>query len=275
MIDVIHKNPNKLLSKYIRKISIFESKRKIKYKHKLTPSAFTYLSYNHKDIPTSIFGNKRVQPTQRLQIAGPKINEDVYVEYNGRLCQILIEFTASGFYYLFRISPSKLINNLSNLSDLTSPEIYGLLEQELLESDNIEQQIRLLEEFLLERLHIALPFSDYIEKALQIIGEHNGSIHIGDLIKEVGISERQFDRKFQEIVGISPKCYSKILQLHYVINLMHSKNFASAQELAYQAEFYDLSHFANRFKELTGFTPNEFIKSDQHIALKYFTDLIK
>jgi len=150
----------------------------------------------------------------------------------------------------------------------------GQLEQELLESDNIEQQIKLLEEFFFELLHIALPFSDYIEKALQIIEEHNGSIHINDLIKEVGISERQFNRKFREVVGITPKCYSKILQLHYVINLMHSKNYASVQELAYQAEFYDLAHFTHRFKELTGFTPNEFIKSDKHIALKYFTDLL-
>ena len=145
----------------------------------------------------------------------------------------------------------------------------------MLESDNIAQQIRLLEEFLLEKLYIALTFSDYIEKALQIIGEHNGSIHIIDLIKEVGISERQFDRKFREVVGTSPKCYSKILQLHYVINLMQSKNYASIQDIAYRAEFYDLAHFAHRFKEITGFTPIEFIKSDKHIALKYFTDLIK
>ena len=275
MIVITHKNPNQKLSKYVRKISVFESKRKIKYKQKLTPSAFTYLSYNHKDIPVSIFGNKRVQPTQRLQIAGPKINEDIYVGYNGKLYQILIEFTASGFYYLFHISPSKLLNSLSNLSNLISSEINEQLEQELFASDNGEQQIKLLEEFLFEKLDNALPFIDYIEKALQIIDEHNGSINISNLIKEIGISERQFDRKFQEVVGISPKCYSKILQLHFTINLMHSKNYTSIQEIAYQAEFYDLAHFTHRFKELTGFTPNEFIKSDKHIALKYFTDLKK
>ena len=275
MIDITHKNPDQQLSQYVRKISVFESKRKIIYKQKLTPSAFTYLSYNHKNIPVSIFGDKRVQPTQRLQIAGPKIDQDIYVEYNGSLYQILVEFTGSGFYHLFHISPSKLVNNLYNLSDFIPSEINRQLEQELLESSSIEQQIKLLEEFFFERLHIALPFSDYIEKALQMIEKHNGSIHIGDLIKEVGISERQFDRKFREVVGTSPKCYSKILQLHYVINLMQSKNYASIQDIAYRAEFYDLAHFAHRFKEITGFTPIEFIKSDKHIALKYFTDLIK
>jgi len=275
MINITHKNPSVLISKYVRKISIFESKRKINYKHKLMPSAFTYLSYNYNDIPVSIFNNKRNKPTKRLQIAGPKINEDIYVEYEGRLCQILVEFSASGFYYLFHVSPSRLTNSLSNLSYLVSPEINRQLEQELSGSDNVDQQIKLLEDFLFEKLRSALPFNDYIEKALQIIEKYNGSIHIGDLIKDVGISERQFDRKFREVVGITPKCYSKILQLHYVINLMNSKNYNSVQELAYQAEYYDLAHFAHRFKELTGFTPNEFIKSDKHIALKYFTDLIE
>lgn len=275
MIEISHRKPDSRLSKYIRKITVFESKRKINYKQKLTPSAFTYFSYNHKSIPTSIFGNKRVKPDQRLQIAGPKINEDIYVEYDGRLNQILFEFTPSGFYYLFNVSPAKLINSLSNLSDYVSCETYEQLKQDLLASDDIEQQIKMLEEVLFEKEQVSLPFSNYVEKALKIIEENNGSVHISDVIDEVGISERQLNRKFREVVGTSPKNYAKITQLHYVINLMQLKNFTSAQDLAYQAEYYDLPHFANRFKELTGFTPNEFIVSDKHIARKYFTDLIK
>ncbi len=275
MIDITYNKPSQKLSKYVRKISVFKSNGAIEYRHKLTPSAFSYLSYNHKDIPVSVLRNNKIQSNQRLQIAGPKIHEDIYVEYNGKLCQILVEFTASGFYYLFHISPSKLIDKLSDLSNLIPNKINKHLEQTLSKTDNIEQQIKLLEEFLFEKLHNALPFIDYIEKGLEVIEEHHGSIHIGDLIKELGISERQFNRKFREIVGVSPKYYSKILQLHYVINLMHSKNYASVQEIAYQAEFYDLAHFAHRFKDLTGFTPNEFIKSEKHIALKYFTDSIK
>lgn len=272
MITITHKNPGSQLSKYVRKISTFESKRDLDYKHKLTPSAFTYLSYNHNHIPVSIFNNKRLRPNNRLQIAGPKINDDIFVEYNGKLFQILVEFTASGFYYLFHHSPWRIKNNLSNLSDYISTERSILLEQDLCDSKNSTHQVKLLEEFLIERLPVALPFVDYIENALNLIEQHNGSIQIHELIKEVGISERQFNRKFREIVGLSPKAYSKILQLHYVIRLMQSKEYSSIQDLAYRAEYYDLAHFAHRFKELTGFSPNAFINSDKHIALKYFTD---
>ena len=275
MIKIRTIEPKKELSEYIRKISLFKTKGKIIYKQKLTPSAFTYLSYNSKDIPTSKFGKKSVQPKSRLQIAGPKISEENYVVYNGELSQILIEFSASGFYYLFNTSPSNLINNLTDLNNFLDNENYKQLEFELLQSQNMSSQIEILEEFLIDKISTALPFIDYIEKALMIIEKQKGHINIRTLIDKLSIGIRQFDRKFLEVVGITPKSYSKIVQLHYVIKLMQSKRYNSLQDLSYQAEFYDHSHFANQFKELTGFTPNEFIKSNRHIALKYFTDLPK
>ena len=79
MINVENRKPNIKLSKYVRKISIFKSEGAIKFQHKLTPSAFTYLSYNQEKIPLSIFGGKKIRPVQRLQIAGPKIDEEIYV----------------------------------------------------------------------------------------------------------------------------------------------------------------------------------------------------
>ena len=273
MIKIRNIESTKELAKYVRKITLFSSKNKIKYKQKLTPSSYTYLSYNHKDIPKSIFGNKSIQPKERLQIAGPKISEDIFVEYNGQLSQILVEFSASGFYYLFHNSPSLLVNKLSPFYKFIDREIHKQLEIDLMESTNTDEQIKILQEFLIDRLHSALPFIDYIEKALQIIEDKNGHIVINELVDNINIGKRQFDRKFQEVVGLSPKSYSKIVQLHYIITLMQSKKYASMQDLSYRTEFYDQAHFANRFKELTGFTPNEFIKSDKHIALKYFTDL--
>jgi len=274
-INITHYKPHLLLEKYIRKISIFESKDEINYRQKLTPSSFTYLSYNQEDIPATIYGEKKVKPINRLVIAGPKYNEDVFVEYNGRLKQILFEFSASGFYYLFHSSPSKLVNKLTKLSDFIPEEIFSSLENELSNPATTEKCINILEEFLKEKTYIAQPFVDYIEKALQCIEEQHGHVNVINLAEEVGIGKRQFNRKFQEVVGLPPKTYSKIIQLHYIIKLMHAKKYTSMQDLSYQTEFYDHSHFTNRFKELTGFSPNEFIKSNKHIALKYFTGLPK
>ena len=272
MIKVKNIIPREELSRYIKKIAVFESKEKISYKHKLTPSAYTYLSYNHKDIPISHFGNKRIQPTGRIQIAGPKVNEKIYVEYNGTLSQILIEFTATGFYYLFHHSPSLLKNKLTEINRFILPDVHHQLEKKLSRLKKVEKQVEVLEEFLIEKSFKAIPPLDYLEKGLTFIDEQFGNIKINQLDNITGIGKRQFHRKFLEVVGVTPKYYSKITQLNYVINMMCSKNYLSIKDLAYQAEFYDFPHFAHRFKELTGFTPHEFIHSEQHIAMKYFTD---
>ena len=44
------------------------------------------------------------------------------------------------------------------------------------------------------------------------------------------------------------------------------------QDIAYETEFYDPVHITHRFKELTNFTPYEFLNSDKHIALDFFTN---
>ena len=263
----------KELSKYIRKISIFQSEDTYGFKHKLTPSAYTYLSYNHGDIPVSFFGNKKVRPSCRLQIAGPKINENIQVEYIGSLSQVLVEFTASGFYYLFHKSPYELRNKLSAVSNFISKELFNNLETELAKYDNHIKQVEIIEHFLLELSYKAFPFIDYIEEGITLINKHFGNITISEVVTKVGRGKRQFDRKFHEVVGVSPKYYAKIVQLYHVLNIICSKNYSSIQELAYRGEFYDLPHFVNAFKKLTGFTPNEFIKSDKHIALKYFNEI--
>ena len=272
MINIKHIKPKKELTKYLRKITLFQSENNLKYKQKLTPSAFTYLSYNHEIIPTSIFGTKRIKPVGRLQVAGPKINEKIYVEYNGRLSQILIEFTASGFYYLFQHSPCKLTNKLTEISNFILPDNYKQLEKDLHKFESVYDHTRILEDLLVEKSFSALPPLVYIDRAIKYIEKNFGNVCINDVIDLAAISKRQLDRKFLEVVGVTPKCYAKIIQLNYVIGLMASKKYDSIQDLAQSAEFYDLSHLAHRFKELTGFTPNEFLKSDQHIAMKYFND---
>ena len=272
MIDVINIIPHIKLRSFVNKISIFRSKNGIKFKHKLTPSAFTYLSYNIEEIPVSIFGNKKIKPDGRLQLAGPKVSEDIWVHYNGNLTQALVEFTASGFYYLFHLSPESLVDRLQVLESCVEEEIYNKLVFDLSAESNAEKSVDILQSFLVELSYKSLPKVDYVERGISHIEQAHGNISITNLAEKIGISKRQFDRKFHQMVGVSAKYYAKITQLNHVLNIICSRNYSSIQDLAFQGDFYDLPHFLRTFKKLTGLTPNEFIKSDRHIAMKYFNE---
>ncbi len=180
---------------------------------------YIYLSYNHKQIPVSVFGKKRVHPISRLQIAGPKIHENIYLDYKGILEQIFIEFTAAGFYYLFHRSPSSYINSLHGLDKIAASPAIGMLEANLKKCRTMQGRIEILERFLLETSRDAMEPCDYIEESLKLIEDAKGHITVKEIVKRISVSERHMDRRFREIVGVSPKQYANIIQLHFVINL--------------------------------------------------------
>lgn len=154
------------------------------------------------------------------------------------------------------------------IDNIALANILSQLEQ----SEDPKTRVKLLEDFLIDiDSQVLLPV-DYIEKAIFLIDESFGNISVNSLCKKVGKSERQFNRKFSEIVGISPIQFIKIRQLHFIINLIHLKQYQSIKELAWDTGFYDPAHFNNSFKKLTGMSPGAFIESDEHIALDYFTD---
>ncbi len=274
MISIKQTSVKRPLARYVRKISVFKSAYPLEQKHRLIPSGCTYLSYNHRDVP-SFNHVKKVIPGQRLQITGPKTDQNICVEYEGELLQILIEFTPTGFYYIFHSSPAGFLNSLVDPSQFVPHETIENLTSKLLATEDPRAQIDLLQDYLIELSFHALPFCDYIEKAIRILENNIGKNVIKDIAIAVNKSERQFSRQFTKMVGLSPKQYSKILQLHYVINLMNLKEYSYLKEISYSANFYDQSHFDRRFKELVGITPNEFLVSKEHNALKYFIDLVK
>lgn len=269
LIKIYHKESSPILKPYIKKISVLKSEGELSYLQKLTPSPYNYLSYNEKDIPTSIFLNQIIKPSDRLMIAGIK-TEKIYVKYEGILLQLLFEFTASGFYYLFRISPVIYRNNLIPFRKIINNEniIYWL--SKLYNNGGIDEKINVIESLLISRISNALKPIDYIEKCFELIEKNHGCLHIKDIADEVGVSERQLDRKFREVVGLTPKKFSRLLQLHYIIHLIMQENF-NLQDIVFKSYFFDRPHLTHTFKELTGVTPMEFIHSDNRIASKYFT----
>jgi AraC-like DNA-binding protein len=271
LIKITHKDPIPELEPYVKKVSVFTTNERICFTQKLTPSPYNYLSYNHLEVPISIFAKKSVYPKSRTMIAGIK-TEEIYVKYEGKLQQILFEFTATGFYNLFHQSPARYKNCLIEAAKIVSTQKISKILHCVSRTDDVNRQIGLMEDLLLSKVRDAKIPNLYLEKSVSFIEENHGMVQIKDVADQAGICERQLNRKFREVVGISPKKFSRILQLHYLIYLIHRKEHP-LQEIVFEGFFYDRPHFNHFFKELTGMTPVEFIRSNRHIAFEYFTNL--
>ena len=266
--------PTEKYQDFIRKITIFRTTKKIIQQQKITPSPFTCLSYNHFDIPDFKVENKIIKLKNRLQITGPNTRDDIIVLHKGNLYQVLIELSPSAFYYFFRKSPADIENQIVPITKLVNKIRIDKLLQSLLENNNYKSLIKKLTKFLEELKALSLPPVDYIENAISLIDESRGIITVNSVCEQINKSDRQFNRQFREIIGIPPIKYIKIRQLHFIINRIYRNHFDTIKELAYDTGFYDPAHFTNSFKRLTGMSPELFIKSDEHIALDYFSELI-
>jgi AraC-like DNA-binding protein len=266
---------NKELESCIRKITIFQSGEYTNYRQKLTPTPYSCITYNHYNIPDLEVNHEIFKSVYRLQATGPKTRDDIIALHNGKLSQVLIEFTATGFFCFFRRSPADYLNTSVALTNLIDGSNTEMLSDDLAKTDNPNEHAELIQQFIASMNILTSHKYSYLVTAIRLIEESNGNINVNTICQQINISERQLNRKFLEITGLKPLQFIKLKQLHYIINLLHSEQFSSLKEIAYQMGFYDPAHFNHHFKKLTGMSPGTFLTSEEHIAFKYYNDLLK
>jgi pimeloyl-ACP methyl ester carboxylesterase/AraC-like DNA-binding protein len=104
----------------------------------------------------------------------------------------------------------------------------------------------------------------FLENILKVIDDHlgNGSFGVEMLCREIGVSERQLQRKLKAITNKSPIQLISSFRLHRAKELL-LKQEQNIAEIAYQTGFSNPSYFSRSFKKEFGVTPSEFLEQ-QH-----------
>jgi AraC-like DNA-binding protein len=72
-----------------------------------------------------------------------------------------------------------------------------------------------------------------------------------------GLSARQYRRRFEQEVGLTPKAFERVRRLQRAIGTLSKGSLA---EVAAEAGYYDQSHFIRDFREFSGMTPTEYLR---------------
>lgn len=75
----------------------------------------------------------------------------------------------------------------------------------------------------------------------------------------VGLSTTHFNQRFRELLRMSPTQYVLARRIEYVRQLLVETDHSVA-EIGAMAGFYDQSHFAKKFRQVTGLTPTGYRK---------------
>ena len=175
---------------------------------------------------------------------------------------------------LLGVNASALTDNLVDLCEFSA----GDLNMQLLEAKNEQVRLTLLTHFLASKLRQATTSDRLIEESLRIIHNNVGRATVKYLLECLNISERQFEKRFSQTVGLSPQFYIRVKRFTEAIRLMKTGHYERLTDVAHALNFYDQSHFVKDIKAFSGITPRSLFQkvddfqSDHKIYESYELD---
>lgn len=149
------------------------------------------------------------------------------------------------------------IENLTNQNiDLSCLISRDLLCQTLDRLHTETNKINAVKSFLLRQFNYK-QIDHSIINAIHLVENSEGKIRVEKLAYEVCSSKRNFERKFKATTGLSPKKF--IDNVRFQHSLKQLLTSTDLQAIAFNSGYYDLPHFINDFKSVTGTTPEKFV----------------
>ena len=159
--------------------------------------------------------------------------------------------------YLFNL-PADILSN----EKIDSKTLLGMdgetLEERIMLAPTTEIRIQLVSNFILQRIPALLPHESAFLQHVKSVADTNSLPSITSFARNCNLSRRQFERRFKQLAGFSPKHFLNIIRFKKALHEMEQTTESLAQT-AINAGYYDQSHFTNEFKRLSGYTPKEFV----------------
>ena len=194
-------------------------------------------------------GRKISPPT--LFLCGPGTESSLMTFGKGSYTVIQVVLKPYALKGLFGINALTLKDTAAELNEFSNED----LNEQLMNAPSELEQVKRLTNFLIAKYKGANERDPLVEESLHLIHKRNGPIHVRTLAKHLEISERQFERRFGQTVGISPRSYIRVRRFNEALRLMKTGQYETLTEIAYALHFHDQSHFVREIKAFTGITP--------------------
>ena len=152
---------------------------------------------------------------------------------------------------LIGIDASRLSDGWAELYEFSAKD----LQVQLIEARNVQECVILLTTFLVARFKQAKTRDTLVEESLRFIHQNRSSLQVKDVLDYVHLSERQFERRFMQTVGLSPQSYIRVKRFHEAIRLIKTRQFERLTDIACALNYSDQSHFIRDIKAFSGMTP--------------------
>lgn len=184
----------------------------------------------------------------------------------GKIGLIGIVFRPAAMHTLFNLPVSELTNERLAINDILRGHEIKDLQDKIMESHSHQERITLLLQFLNKQLRENEHRFDAVDFTANQIVTSKGIVNVNIMMTDLFMCRRQFERKFFQKVGLSPKFYARTRRLGYLCSLMSGKRQVNWQALFYDCGYYDQAHFIKDFTTFLGRTPTDYLKNNVELT---------
>ena len=254
-------SPSEIVKPYIRHYYLFQSASDTGFGDTVFPSGDLEVIFNLGEGSWST-QNKLHPP---IELWG-QITKPLIVHSAGKHTMLGIRFYPHSAAYFFDNPIGEFNDQVSDLAAILGNPIKQLHTQ-LLETTDKIKRIEAVESFLLKRLIRGEKRSIRIDKVGHILKSMTGDpadTRITTIATQHGITSRYLNKLLFQHTGLTPIAYNKIRRFQHSLKLV-AKNDQPLTSIAYDAGYFDQSHFIKEFKSFTGLTPSAYVKNSSPV----------
>ncbi len=165
-----------------------------------------------------------------------------------------VAFNPSGLFRFLGIPLTHFTDSGIETEAVLGNEIKQVNEQ-LKNTEGYQNMIAVVENFLLERIKKVKFDISHIDQVCFKIQNPNNNFSLDALARQAYLSPRQFERKFVERIGVSPKLYARIIRFQNAFKIKDKNPDLNWLQIAVNNGYTDYNHLVKDFKQFTGVTP--------------------
>lgn len=207
-----------------------------------------------RDAVTTQNSNHQTEISPASIIVGPQVSR-VNVAMGMHHIIVSVAFMPGGMYRLLKIPMHELYDKPFDATLFLGREIADVNEQ-LREVQTTLEMKDIVERFFMRKLqHSALlPWEQAMKAQLQ------SSVSIEAAASLACVSLRQYERRAKEIMGYSPKVFSRLIRFSKAYRLKEQQPHLSWTHIAHSCGYFDQMHLIKDFKEFAGTLPGALSK---------------
>ncbi len=196
----------------------------------------------------------------KIAINGSQVRRyDFHLEHSQMM--LSVDFQPSGLSKFLQMPLNEeFIDVRIDAESLLNPEIGRIYEQ-LVNAESYSQIIEIVEAYLWRRIQQYNIVFQKIDQTHLLIAKNPTLYSIDTLADFACLSVSQFERRFKQQMGISPKLFARINRFYEAFTLKDQNPTIDWLSVAIQTGYNDYQHLVKDFKQFAGTTPNSLLKA--------------